>query len=414
MIKKLKRKIVFSMMTILVILLVIAFTAMYIMTARNLSEDSMRAMEMAAEKPNNSFFDRPDKNKHGYFSLITIDLNETDKTFKIDGYSVSYDDMAESDIEYINELINAVKEKDGSNGIIKSDTYNYRYLSVKNRNITRIVLLDKGYENQTLRALMVSQVMIGVLLILSFLFVTTFVAKKAVAPAEKSWEQQKQLVADASHELKTPLTVISANTDIVLSSPDSTVEEQRKWLGYIKAETVRMTELVNNMLFLAKNEDGLGIPVLSCVNLSDISTEMALPFESVCFEKGKQLYVDIKPDLYVKGDSPSLRHLISIFLDNACKYSDENGHIEYCLYSEGEKIEMVIRNSGEPIPKEDIDKIFTRFYRVNKARSRTEGGYGLGLSIAKAILDAHSARVTVTSTPQDGTIFKCVFKKAKV
>lgn len=373
MIKKLKRKIVFSMMSLFLILLVVAFTAMYILTARNIAEESIRAMEFAAEKPENGIFDRPEKQESGYFSIITIDINETDKTFKIDGYGVSSVDLLDGDIEYINELINAVKAKEERSGIINSDTYNYRYLSIKGKNMSRIVLLDKGYENQTLSALLLSQIMIGALLLVALLFVTVFIAKIAVAPAERSWEQQKQLVADASHELKTPLTVISANTDIVLSNPSSTVEEQEKWLGYIKAETLRMTELVNNMLFLAKNEDDVVIPVLSIVNLSDISSEIILPFESVCFEKGKLLNVDIKPELYIKGDSPSLRQLISIFLDNACKYSDENGHIEYLLYSEGEKVEMVIRNSGEPIPKEDIDKIFTRFYRVNKARSRTEG-----------------------------------------
>lgn len=413
MIKKLKRKIVFSMMSLFFILLVVAFTAMYVMTARNIADESIRAMEFAAEKRDNGFFDSPAKNEHGYFSIIIIDINETDKTFTIDGYSVSSVDLVESDIEYINNLINAVKAKEESSGIIKSDAYNYRYLSVESKYMSRIVLLDKGYENQTLSALLVSQIMTGSLLLIALLFVTAFIAKIAVAPAEKSWNQQKQLVADASHELKTPLTVISANTDIVLSNPSSTVDEQKKWLGYIKAETMRMTELVNNMLFLAKNEDGIGIPVLSKVNLSDISSEITLPFESVCFEKGKLLNVDIKPELYIKGDSPSLRQLISIFLDNACKYSEENGHIEYHLYADGEKVEMVIRNSGEPIPKEDIDKIFTRFYRVNKARSRTEGGYGLGLSIAKTIIDAHGAKVTVTSTPRDGTIFKCTFKKFK-
>ncbi len=414
MIKKLKRKIVFSMMTIFFILLVIAFTAMYVLTARDIAEESIRAMEFAAEKPKDGFFGKPEKNEHGYFSIITIDINEADKTFKIDGYGVSSVDLVESDIEYINALINAVKGKAERVGIIEGDMYNYRYLSVTGKYASRIVLLDKGYENQTLSSLLVSQILIGILLLFALLFVTMFIAKIAVTPAERSWQQQKQLVADASHELKTPLTVISANTDIVLSNPSSTVEEQKKWLEYIKAETVRMTELVNNMLFLAKNEDSVCIPVLSKVNLSDISSEITLPFESVCFEKGKRLYVDIKPEIYIKGDSPSLRQLISIFLDNACKYSDDNGHIEYHLYSEGEKVEMVIRNSGETIPKDDIDKIFTRFYRVNKARSRTEGGYGLGLSIAKTILDAHGAKVTVTSTPQDGTIFKCVFKKMKI
>lgn len=412
MIKKLKRKIVIAMMALITALLIVAFAGMYILTSQNIAEQSVIAMENALEKPHIGIFNPDNSEDTGYFSIMTIDLNEHDKTFTIDGYGVSSVDMVESDIEYINMLISAVKNNSAATGIIDSDDFSYRYLTAENKGTTRIVLLDKGYENQTLRSLLFSELFIGFLLVAAFLVVTIFIANIAVAPAEASWKQQKQLVADASHELKTPITVISANTDLVLENPDSTVKEQEKWLGYIKAETVRMTELVNNMLFLAKNEDGKTSPVLNVLNFSDLVTEMALPFESVCFEKEKNLLVNITPSLSVKGDAPSLRQLVSILLDNACKYSEPHGHIEIHLYQEGDRIDLVVRNSGDPIPKEDISKIFERFYRVNKARSRTEGGYGLGLSIAKTIINAHGAKITVTSNAQDGTIFKCTFKKA--
>ena len=174
-----------------------------------------------------------------------------------------------------------------------------------------------------------------------------------------------------------------------------------------------MTELINNMLFLAKSEDEKQMPEMCTINLSDIATEATLAFESVCFENKKQFYTDIQPDIYIKGDSSSIRRLITIFLDNACKYSNENGHVECYLYAENDKVEMVVRNSGEPIPKDEIHNIFTRFYRVNKSRSRTEGGYGLGLSIAKTIIDMHGGKISVTSSEENGTIFKCSFKKLK-
>lgn len=411
MIKKLKIKIVISMMALITILLVTAFVGMFILTSRNLAEKSIIAMENAAEKPHTGFFSPDDTSNSVYFSIMTIDINERDKTFTIDGYGVSSVDLVESDINYINMLISAVKTESEEVGIINSDEYSYRFLFKESKSMTRIVLLDKGYENQTLRSLLISQVLIGILSLIALLFVTIFIANLAIAPAEISWRQQKQLIADASHELKTPITVISANTDLVLENPESTVKDQEKWLGYIKAETVRMTELVNNMLFLAKNEDCHASPVLNTLNLSDLVTEMVLPFESVCYEKEKNLHVNITPDIFIKGDAPSLRQLISILLDNACKYSEQNGHIEVLLYTENDKAELVVRNSGIPIPKEDIDKIFERFYRVNKARSRTEGGYGLGLSIAKTIVNAHNAKITVSSSVQDGTIFKCFFKK---
>ncbi len=411
MIKKLKIKIVIAMMALITLLLGASFAGMYVLTSRNIADQSMIAMENAAEKPRIGFFSPDDASDNGYFSIITIDINERDKTFTIDGYGVSSVNLVDSDIDYINMLISAVKSQSKDTGIIQSDGYNYRYLSREAANITRIVLLDKGYETQTLRSLLISQAITGTLSLIAFLFVTIFIANIAISPAESSWRQQKQLVADASHELKTPITVISANTDIILENPNSTVKEQEKWLGYIKAETSRMAELVNNMLYLAKSEDGNSKPVLDALNFSDLTTEIVLPFESICFEKEKNLLVNILPDVYIKGDAPSLRQLISILLDNACKYSDTNGQIEVFLYPEGDKAVLVVRNSGEPIPREDINKIFERFYRVNKARSRTEGGYGLGLSIAKTIVNAHGGKITVTSSSQDGTIFKCIFRK---
>ncbi len=415
MIRKLKNKIIWLMMALIAVLLIVSFIAIYVITAVNIADDSMLAMAHAAEKPRNGFFNTPESSgKTGNFSVITIDLDELNNKFSIAGYSESMLDLTQNDVDYINVLIKAAKNGDKDIGIIESEEYNYRYMRVKEKYFTRLVLLDKSYEEQTLSSLIIAQIIIGLLLLGVFFAIIVIFASVAVKPAEKSFIQQKQLVADASHELKTPLAVISANTDLVLSNPESTVEEQSKWLGYIKTETKRMSVLISNMLFLAKNDDGLNITADETVNISDLALETALPFESVCYEKEKHYSVDIKPNLYIKGDANALKQVMAIFLDNACKYSDEQGHIEFYLYGDGDRVDMVIRNSGEPIPSDEIGRIFERFYRVNKARSRTEGGYGLGLSIAKTILDSHGAKINVTSTQKDGTIFKIIFKKVNI
>lgn len=410
MIRKLKVKVVAAMMIIITLLLAVAFSGIYALTANDIAHKSHIAMENAVKKPHSGFFPPNDSERGGDFSIITIDLNEQDKTFTIDGYGVSVLELVDSDIEYINKLISEVKSQNTGSGIIKTGESSFRFLTKQGKTLTRIVLLDKSYENQTLRALRISLILIGTLSFIAFLFVTMFIAHIAVAPAARAWRQQKQLVADASHELKTPITVISANTDLILSNPESTIKDQEKWLGYIKTETVRMANLVNNMLYLAKSEDN-AVVIKKEVNFSNLTTEMVLPFESVCFEKNKNLLVNIQPDIFIKGDDSALRQLIGILLDNACKYSEENGHIEVHLFSEGDRASIVIRNSGEPIPQDEIDRIFERFYRVNKARSRSEGGYGLGLSIAKNIVKAHDSKITVTSSVQEGTIFKCTFRK---
>lgn len=413
MIKRLKIKIVFSTMLLLSTVAMAAFFGVYLITKNNIQEKSIQAMINAFQKSPTGLFHPQESGDAENFNIITIELLENEKTFLIDGYSAAMVDLTESDIAYINTLISAVKNSGSNSGVIKSEGYNYRYIIDNNPVKSKIVLLDKTYEEHTLNSLLISEIMIGTVLFISFLFVTILVANISVAPTEKSWNQQKRLVSDASHELKTPLTIISANADLIMSKPDSTIKDQQKWLGYIKEETERMTELINNMLFLAKSEDEKQMPEMSTINLSDIATEATLAFESVCFENKKRFYTDIQPDIFIKGDASSIRRLITIFLDNACKYSNENGHVEYYLYAENDKAEMVIRNSGDPIPKDEIQNIFTRFYRVNKSRSRTEGGYGLGLSIAKTIIDVHGGKISVTSSKENGTVFKCSFKKLK-
>ena len=412
MIRKLKIKMVAYMMLLITFVIAVAFTALYIGTAKRIETSSSIAMKSAAESVRTGFFHdgRHNENLQDYFSIFTIDLNEQEMTFSIYGYTAEQNELTESVVDYINELIAAVHAESDTEGVLKD--YQYRYLVVNTLLGERIVLLDRGYETQTLSNLLLTLSLVSVCVTIAFLLISIFIAKVAVAPVEKSWTQQKQFIADASHELKTPITVISANTDIVLSHGDSTVAEQSKWLNNIKAESARMCELVNNMLYLAKNEDAKNMAKTELLCLSDLAAEGALPFESVCFERKKQLLINIEPDIWVKGCRSSLLQLISILLDNACKYSNENGHIEFHLFSDGDRAEMVVRNSGEPILPSDIDRIFERFYRADKARTRTEGGYGLGLSIAKTIIDSHGAKVAVSSTKENGTIFKCTFRKA--
>ena len=241
--------------------------------------------------------------------------------------------------------------------------------------------------------------------LLLFFLISLLLAKLALKPVEAAWTSQRQFVADASHELKTPITVILANTDMVLGHPGDTVERQSKWLGYIREEALGMKKLVEDLLFLAKGDAQRTHGATAPVALSKVVEEALLSFEPVAFEGGVALRQEVAPELWVRGDEGQLKRLAVILLDNAVKYAGEKGTVTVTLTQTGERIALSVHNTGEPIAPEHLEHIFERFYRADAARDRDRGGYGLGLSIAKAIADAHGGKLTAASSQAEGTTF---------
>jgi two-component system sensor histidine kinase CiaH len=204
-------------------------------------------------------------------------------------------------------------------------------------------------------------------------------------------------------------TVILANTDIILSHKEDSINNQIKWINYIKAEAERMTTLVNDLLFLAKIDSNKNEVIFSKIDLSDIVWNCVLPFESIAFEEKKIIDSEIASDIFINGNSTRLKQLIFILIDNAMKYSNGKGHINVILTKTQDKINLSVNNTGEPIPKEKIIHLFERFYRVDESRARKKDGYGLGLAIAKTIVDAHHGKITVRSSETEGTTFTVSF-----
>ena len=227
--------------------------------------------------------------------------------------------------------------------------------------------------------LLATMLFAGAMLIL--LLITIQLSKYAFRPAEKAWAQQQQFIADASHELKTPITAILANNNVVLAHGDSTVNEQKKWIENSQAEAQHMKELVNNMLFLAKSEGEEQKTLLTDVSLSDVCQEAVMQFDPVAFESGTLLESEIEDGVVITGDLTQLRQLAYILIDNACKYAGLGGSVDFRLTG-GKAPQITVNNTGDPIPPEDLPHIFERFYRSDKARTQKNqaGGYGLGLS----------------------------------
>ena len=274
---------------------------------------------------------------------------------------------------------------------------------------TIIAFIDCAKDLSFLRQLLILSIIIFILMESVVLVLTMMLTKRAMRPMQISFEKQKQFISDAGHELKTPLTIISANADILQDEIG-----ENKWLNYIRMQTERMRVLVDEMMALTKMEYNNNLDTAERFNLSSAVETMALPFESQAFEQKKQFRIMVQPDLYFHGNSEQIRRMIGILIDNAFKYSAEHGEIKVSLKEEtGGRAVLEVYNTGKGIREEEKEKIFERFYRSDSSRARATGGYGLGLSIAKSVAEAHKIKIEVNSEPEHWITFTLLFPPQK-
>lgn len=262
------------------------------------------------------------------------------------------------------------------------------------------------------RALAATLAVVEVAALAVFLVISLFFSRWALRPVARAWTQQRRFVADASHDLKTPLTVILANTSIALEHPERSVASQSQWLESTQHEAEAMQGLVGDLLTLAKMDEeeaaaqsGAARPALEEVDLSDVIEGEVLQFESVAFERGVKLESQVEPGIELPGSEQRLRRLAGALIDNACKYVDDGGAVDVALSRAGKQVKLEVRNTGAPISPEDLPHVFDRFYRADKARTGGVGGHGLGLAIARAIAEEHGGTLTASSTQAEGTAF---------
>ena len=413
MINKLKKKFIFINMALIIIILSFTFGAVYISTSNRLTRESNDMLQKTIEQENeihknqidigNSNTDAPPPPQIFTFA-VQLDKNNTIT-------DIFYNNIDKSDTDTLIPLVNSALANNNISGLIEN--INYRFLKYTNEKGTKIAFSDRSLEINTLNSLLKTFILVGIESLVAFFIVSLYLANWAVKPIKRSWEQQRQFVADASHELKTPLTVILANTDIVLSHKDDTIDNQIKWIHYIKTEGERMTTLVNDLLFLAKTDANKNEVIFSKINFSDTLWNCVLPFESVAFEEEKTINSEIVADIFINGDINKLKQLIFILIDNSIKYSYEKDTINVTLSKIQDKVNLSINNTGDLIPKEKIPHLFERFYRVDEARARKKDGYGLGLAIAKSIVETQHGKITVKSSESEGTTFTVSFPIVK-
>lgn len=305
----------------------------------------------------------------------------------------------ELDVSAAQQYISAILNEDASNGMVN----NYQFCRSEKSNGTLIVFTDKQAELDMLDQLTRTTILIGIVTFAVLSVLAYFFSKKSIEPIKIAFEKQKQFVSDASHELKTPLTVISANADVLSGEIG-----ENKWLEYIKSQTERMNILVNDLLNLTRLENNTSEFIRVDFNLSQAITNTALPFECQAFETNKIFEVDVEEGILVNGSENHIKQMAAIFIDNALKYSGDGGKVVVKLKKQGDKSILSVFNTGSGVKEDEKHKIFERFYRSDDSRSRMTGGYGLGLAIAKSIIDKHRFKVTVDNHEGESICFNII------
>ncbi len=313
----------------------------------------------------------------------------------------SYTDNGLSNAEIIKlatNFLNTNKKSDIGN--LYTSRYAY-YLTNKNN----LIIMDNYIINNKLGDYFRMSLLIFISLEILIIYVSNILTKWLTKPVIESFSKQKQFIVDASHELKTPLAIITASAESLELEPT-----EKKWLDNIKSESERMNKLVTDLLDLAKSENMEIKEKYNINNLSKIIEKTSLTFESLIYENKLEIEDNIDKDIMFSCNPDKIRELLGILLDNAIKHSTKNSKITVNLYKDKNNIILEIKNKGKEITKEDQEKIFDRFYRVDESRNRSDNRYGLGLSIAKNIVISHNGKISV-NCKNGYTTFKVIFKQ---
>ncbi|WP_055666714.1 sensor histidine kinase [Desnuesiella massiliensis] len=413
MFKKLKNKFLFLNLVIISVTMLLAFISIYAITYDN-TRKSINLELHRLSKPNEG--QRPPK--------ASFDVPNTSRSFSNTEQppepSVSFTLIADSNKNLVNYFSifqmekdfyeSAMKmafSKDSNTGSFNLDGRHWAFIINPQMDLGgyRLVFLDVTSQQSILNRLVYTFLIVVLVMMIIIFFISRFFANKSIKPIKEAFDKQKQFIADASHELKTPLAVINTNADVLLSNSEDKISTQAKWIHYIKSEVDRMTKLTNDLLYLTQMDYSEIKMIFTDFNLSEAVENVILTMEAIIFENNISLTYDIEPNLMIHGNSEQIKQVVMILLDNALKYTNKNGTVNITLKKYHNSIILSLTNTGEGIPEDQINKIFDRFYRIDKSRARKTGGYGLGLAIAKAIVDQHGGKIYAKSILNESTTF---------
>ncbi len=396
MIKKLRKKFIAIAMISVIVVLTLIMGTVNIANYISINERSERTLEILEENNGEFPFDEfhrkekrvEDKSLSAetpfetrYFTVTmlkdgTVSTINTGRIFAVSSNTAK---------EYAETLFNSNKTK----GFIE----HYKYILINNDSGYMYIFVDCERELSTFRSFLFASIgisFVGILLV--FILVVIF-SRIAVRPVAESYEKQKRFITDASHEIKTPLAIIDANTEVI-----EMINGENEWSESIRNQIKRLNALTEKMVFLSRMDEESYVMVMEEFSFSEAVSDTVEPFVTLANSKNKTLTTDIEENLTIKANEQSIRQLVSILLDNAVKYTNEGGNIEVRLFAKGKTKTLTVYNTVEEIQKGKLDFLFERFYRLDSSRNSETGGSGIGLSVAKAIAQSNNGRLTAYST----------------
>jgi len=412
MLKKLQRRFVLIAMTALSFLLLVQLCAVNVVNIYQRDSELCDTLKIIAENNGslpNSFGGGISNELGGFFIKpfapieFNIETPYSTRYFVVEMQGNVVTDISTEHIaavtdkmayDYANHIYTTAEPGFGLLGV-------YRYYYTQNGDNGLMVFIDAQREFASAASLVTASIIVGLITLIAILLPVTLFCKMAVRPVAQAIEKQKQFITDASHELKTPLAVISADAEVIeLTGGES------EWLSSIKNQTQRMSVLIKNLVNLSKIDEVQEGSKKELFNISQTVEEMVDSFETKAKHDGKNLMVTTAPNLKFYGSQEEIIQLVSILCDNALKYSDEGGTIRVSLYKSGKSICLDCFNTCENLDPTTVSKLFDRFYRADASRSRETGGYGIGLSVAKAITERHKGKIRAVSFGTTGITLK--------
>ena len=383
--KKLKNKIflvLFSMLTIFVLMILIIYNVILYINEFNGLKESVDTIESITSRP---FYQTDFYDKELMFMDLDVYVIRFDSDMNITSvYNYSDDDLTSEDI------VNITKQYNKSYSRLEQiNLFSAKYVLLMNPRNELIIINIEDINAKLVLSAQVS-ILIFVLIELLTVYIVKMLTNWLIRPVEEAFLKQKQFIFDASHELKTPLSVIMTSAECLSKNPKET-----KWLDNIQSETERMNKLVLDLLNLAKYDNSYENRVLSVIDLSKLVEKSVLTFESLIYDKGLNLKYHIDQDVNFKCVDSEMKQLVEILVDNAIKHAYDKSTITINLVKKKDEISLVVKNRGDKITKKEQTKIFERFYRSDNSRNRNENRFGLGLAIAKNIVLSHNGKIYV-------------------
>jgi len=411
MIKKLQRKFIAVAMISVILVLISIMGVINITTYLNITKKADALLYVLTESggafPNiNRIQNVPDIQPKPVYDNISAEAPYETRYFSV--YFKANGEVIKADTSNIAAISNdqAIEyAKDIYSSNKQSGSYGqYMYSSVAYEDGQLIVFIDCSRDLSIFSSFLMTSILVSVSGILSVFILVCIFSKIIVKPVAESYEKQKCFITDASHEIKTPLTIIDANTEVLEME-----NGENEWTKSIKNQIKRLTSLTNSLVSLTKMDEENNKIQMTDFSLSDAVTEASSSFIVLAQTHGNTFETNIEKNISFNGDEKAIRQLVSILLDNAIKYSDNKGIIEVSLKKQNKKIELTVFNTVEHIEKGNHDIMFDRFYRADSSRNSQTGGYGIGLSLAKSIVESHRAKIFAKSTNEKSIEFTVLF-----